>query len=244
MIVQCLRWKQKRKQYKIHCTSIYMSIWEKLKQHCKISCTKQSMNRNNAWPLSSDLSCGRIAKNTDYVNQFLPSKVRKNSKNHCILWWMLELSGTTIVSPRGFFPLSLAPKGWRTQEWKHSQSSRRKTYLYNLGTKVTCVSTHNPVYDPTLHKRDAQMYTSSTPAEQQIRCHCYSKGCQPVGQCRKASCETLDANWEDLRKCKVWNKPYRLLTPCAQERLLQNCVMNSALQWKPKNGREASYALY
>jgi hypothetical protein len=26
---------------------------------CKISCTKHSMDRKNAWPLSSDLSCGR-----------------------------------------------------------------------------------------------------------------------------------------------------------------------------------------
>jgi hypothetical protein len=86
-----------------------------------------------------------------------PSKVTKNLKNHCRwitifllskatkpeepfrILMMLELSGTTIVSPRGFFPLSLAPKRLRTREWRHSQSCRRQMYLCNLETKVTCV---------------------------------------------------------------------------------------------------------
>ena len=115
------------------------------------------MNRKNAWPLSSDSSWERIARNTDYVNQFLPSKGKKNSKNHCLCWRMLELSGTTIVSPQGFFPLSLAPEGWRTREWKHSQSCTQQKYLYSSRTKITCVR-FDISYMIQLYIREAQMY--------------------------------------------------------------------------------------
>jgi hypothetical protein len=44
----------------------------------------------------------------------------------------------------------------------------------------------------------AEVRTSNAPCEQEIRCHCYSKRCQPVGECCEASSETLDANREDL----------------------------------------------
>lgn len=177
-------------------------------------------------------SCGRIAKNTDYVNQCSPSKAIKNLKNHCkwitifllskatkleesfCILLMLELSGMTIVSPRGFFPLSLAPRRLWTRELRHSQSCRRQTYLYNLETKVTCVRSDSS-YMILLYTRDKHksIRTSSTPADQQICCHCYSKGCQPVGKGRKASCKTLDANWEDLQNAKFWSKPSDCLQP-------------------------------
>jgi hypothetical protein len=50
-----------------------------------------------------------------------------------------------------------------------------------------------------LHK---SIHTSSTPADQQICRHCYSKGSQPVGKGREASCKTLDANWRIYKNAK------------------------------------------
>jgi hypothetical protein len=76
-------------------------------------------------------------------------------------------------------------------------------YLYDLETKVTCRKVWLFIYDPTLQEREMYIWTCSTPAQKQICCHCYSKGCQPVGKSREAPSHTLDANRKDLSICKV-----------------------------------------
>jgi hypothetical protein len=114
-----------------------------------------------------------------------------------------NISETTIGSPLASCPLSLAPKGPRTREWRRSQSCRTGKCLLNLQKKVTCIRYHLESCSQASQKHKIKLWTSNTPGEHQVCCHCYSEGCQPGRQCRNASSQTLDANREDLNIYKI-----------------------------------------
>jgi hypothetical protein len=84
----------------------------------------------------------------------------------------------------------------------------RKLLAQKLKGKKNCISFHGsesyPIQISEL-KHKGVVWTSNTPGEHQVRrqsSYCYGEGYQPVGQCRDASAETLDANWEDLKNAE------------------------------------------
>ena len=130
---------------------------------------------------------------------FLREKLEEDI-NRCSM-----LSETTIVSPLGFF-IFATQRMTKTRVKALTTMYERKFSAQKLKGEKNCISfPWFRILSYSDFKAEAQRcgvdlqhsrWASSSSS------YCYGEGYQPGGQCRNASAETLDANWEDLKNAE------------------------------------------